>query len=513
MRTLIILLVSLFFLLPSANPQAKIIHVPADSSCIQCAINGASDGDTVLVARGIYYENINFLGKGIVVASNFIFDEGTATIDSTIIDGGNPIHPDTGSVVIFTNGEGANSVLIGFTIQNGTGTRYSPYYYGCGIYCCFSSPQIIHNIICSNQVSDGDHLGGGIASIYNSLPAISENVIRENIAYVGGGIYCAFGSDATITENLVTNNAVIHEGGGIHCQRASPLIANNMVVENQAMIAAAGIFVYRCSSLISHNIVWRNFTPNSGAGMLIEEADPTVEANLFYENVATDKAGGIYCWGSPLIINNVVDRNSAGTFGGGIFIGGYNRRPIIKNNIISNSLDAEGIYCYESPKPTISHNDVWNNLDGGFFDCPPGIGDTTWGTNFNGTPCDSFYNIIRDPLFADTINFELLCNSPCIDAGDPSIYVPIDRGGCRIDMGASEFPYILGDVNNDSTIDIADIVFVINYLFIKSAPPCPYHAGDANCDEVIDPADVVYLINYLFIGGPPPCEPFNDSRL
>ncbi|KPK77241.1 MAG: hypothetical protein AMJ89_02815 [candidate division Zixibacteria bacterium SM23_73] len=179
--------------------------------------------------------------------------------------------------------------------------------------------------------------------------------------------------------------------------------------------------------------------------------------------------------------------------------------PTVRNNIISNSLDGEGITCEYASYPTISYNDIWSNADGNFYNCPVGVGDTTWGINFNGTPCDSFYNIIRDPLFADTITFELLCNSPCIDAGDPNIYVPPDSGGCGIDMGTHEYPYILGDANGNSSTDIADVVFAVNYLFINGPPSCPYHAADTNCDGLVDIADVVCLINYLFLGGPLPC--------
>ncbi len=68
------------------------IHVPADQPTIQAAINAASNGDTVLVSPATYYENINFNGKAITVAST----NGPAT---TIIDGGQ-----AGAVVTFSGG-------------------------------------------------------------------------------------------------------------------------------------------------------------------------------------------------------------------------------------------------------------------------------------------------------------------------------------------------------------------------------------------------------------------------
>jgi photosystem II stability/assembly factor-like uncharacterized protein len=64
-----------------------------------------------------------------------------------------------------------------------------------------------------------------------------------------------------------------------------------------------------------------------------------------------------------------------------------------------------------------------------------------------------------------------------------------------------------GDANNDRSIDVADVVLLINYLFRDGTPPAILETGDVNCDEKIDVADVVYLINYLFRGGPAPCAP------
>jgi len=65
-----------------------------------------------------------------------------------------------------------------------------------------------------------------------------------------------------------------------------------------------------------------------------------------------------------------------------------------------------------------------------------------------------------------------------------------------------------GDVTGDGKIDAADVVFLINYLFVYGPPPNPNELGDVNCDRGINIADVAYLINYLYVGGPPPkaCE-------
>jgi hypothetical protein len=64
--------------------------------------------------------------------------------------------------------------------------------------------------------------------------------------------------------------------------------------------------------------------------------------------------------------------------------------------------------------------------------------------------------------------------------------------------------FIRGDANGDEAIDIADVVYLLNYLFMNGPAPEPLEAGDVNCEEGIDISDVIYLVNYLFVGGPPP---------
>ncbi len=61
--------------------SATTIHVPADQPTIQAGINAASNGDTVLVAPGTYYENVDSVGKPVVLLSS----DGAAV--TTIIQG------------------------------------------------------------------------------------------------------------------------------------------------------------------------------------------------------------------------------------------------------------------------------------------------------------------------------------------------------------------------------------------------------------------------------------------
>jgi hypothetical protein len=64
----------------------------------------------------------------------------------------------------------------------------------------------------------------------------------------------------------------------------------------------------------------------------------------------------------------------------------------------------------------------------------------------------------------------------------------------------------LGDADGNGTVNISDVVFLINYIFAGGAAPNPLAAGDANCSGGINISDAVYLIQYIFGGGPAPCE-------
>jgi len=64
---------------------------------------------------------------------------------------------------------------------------------------------------------------------------------------------------------------------------------------------------------------------------------------------------------------------------------------------------------------------------------------------------------------------------------------------------------IRGDVNYDfAGPNIADLTFLVSFLFRGGpAPPC-FEEGDVNGDGAINIADLTYLVDFLFRGGPPP---------
>ena len=143
---------------------------------IQYAITSVDTGDTVIVHQGTYVENVNFNGKSIVLASNWLFTNGSTAIDSTIIDGNN-----NGPVVNISSGEDTTTALIGFTIRNGNGVASGNYKMGGGLYIGGSSPSIRRVTIENNEANGDDGgRGGGIYISDSSHVSLIRSTIRGN---------------------------------------------------------------------------------------------------------------------------------------------------------------------------------------------------------------------------------------------------------------------------------------------------------------------------------------------
>lgn len=70
--------------------------------------------------------------------------------------------------------------------------------------------------------------------------------------------------------------------------------------------------------------------------------------------------------------------------------------------------------------------------------------------------------------------------------------------------------FIRGECNGLSSINLADPIFLLGFLFIDPVEPPCRDACDLNDDGSINLADPIYLLSHLFSGGPPPLPPFPD---
>ncbi len=64
--------------------------------------------------------------------------------------------------------------------------------------------------------------------------------------------------------------------------------------------------------------------------------------------------------------------------------------------------------------------------------------------------------------------------------------------------------WVFGDANGDGIVNVGDVVYLMNYVFLLGSPPNPLASGDPNSDCIVDSVDILYLIYYLFLCGPEP---------
>jgi hypothetical protein len=227
--------------------------VPSQYSTIQAAIDAASNGDTVLVADGLYKENLIIDSKKIMLMGE--------SRDKTIIDGQN-----LESVIYYTGSTlyGNNDIwqplrpieIKNFTIQNGkgpTGKRF-----GGGIELEQRSRYVLDNLIVQNNEGGGTGPagGGGGISIYTGTQdtlVVKRTIFRNNKQGLSEFGALMNGWDNWIfAESCLFYNNDIALGGG-NGSKTSTMLYSSTVANNDKIASGNFGVLHFYNSIIYHN--------------------------------------------------------------------------------------------------------------------------------------------------------------------------------------------------------------------------------------------------------------------
>jgi len=214
------------FVIFAVSANASVIQVPDDYTEIQSAIDAASDGDTVLVDRGEYRVNLDFLSKDVALIG--------AGADQTIL------RPEFSEPTIRITGvQGPTLRISGFTIADGHAST---------IYLSDASPVISDNVFHDNV--DFNALNVEVITCHTNSHAF----IAQNLFYLNGGIGCIGvrgPSRVRIIGNTFDRNA-----RGFFSVANGPKAINNIVTNSRSYgIVSTRSYYF---DLLDYNNVYNN---------------------------------------------------------------------------------------------------------------------------------------------------------------------------------------------------------------------------------------------------------------
>lgn len=351
------------------HKTGKVIRVPSAFPTIRQAIDAAQVGDTILVAPGIYYEQI-VMKDGIKLVSDST-DNGNEPVSienarlqlprrtlRTIIDGSKTI-PSKHGMVDFNPGVTNKTILDGFTIRNLPPQNHHIPGHAHGLNIRGASP-----IIMNCYIKDMGSTGIGSHVVYNDQesPIGSRDFRWANIKNFAA---------AVIYNNIITGSL----GLGIGCNHfSSPTILGNEIFANNDTDLGATPSPGMGNKHGSHATIIGNIVhDNPGGGILCQvgkpqgqhgvdrPTHPTIMQNVVYDNgpdrpgISSKGAGSI---NKPVIIQRNYVYNPGAT---GIALSS-DAVGIIEGNMVSNP-KKPGIAVNKSTALKLNRNQV-TKLDG-----------------------------------------------------------------------------------------------------------------------------------------------------
>lgn len=435
------------------QPAATILYVPSAVPSIQAAIDIAQHGDSVVVSPGVYFEHLNFRGKAITVASEILIDNDTSHIAATIIDGSAPGSGDTGSVVIFCNGETASSQLRGFTLREGDGTPVNSWQWG-------------------------SFKGGGGVLVTRGTPTVSQCRFDSNSDDVM--VIASNGSATLNLHDCLVEGTVTAMEGGVVSSVDCMIGWVNCLLEGNTIIRA---------TRLTHGL-----DMEQGYGSLVAS---TVDGQLYCyrSSIGVDSStlgrALLYMDGAITLTNCLVTGSITGEGeNGGLWL----ERSTVLGNI---AWLVKGVGIFDITRSVIL-GEVAYSVSTGRANC----------SIFHSWPTEGSQARTLDTanLYLETVSF---CNSSTgnFRVSDASRCAPANNACGELigafAIGCSCCNGDRGNINASGNTDLSDLALLIAYLSITPVPSLPCISA-ANIDGVgiVDLSDLAALVSYLIDSGP-----------
>jgi len=304
---------------------------------INAALATAQENDMILVAGGIYTENV-FISRTVTLQGGWNLDFSVRDINTF----SSTIHPlDNSLSVVAIQGEFADPTAVlptldGFVISGGRAHLDSNH--GGGLRIQDSNAHVFSNTIRDNTAF---LLGGGVW-VQRGAPVFQGNHILNNQTLGlgqdahGGGIQLE-NTQAVLMDNLIYKNIVSGTeayGGGIEISGSgtgSVILMRNQLISNTAAIApmilgyGGGIAIYSGAVFLEDSLLFSNTATTSGGGIYIRNSfedccNFTSQDNLIQFNSAA-QGGGLFNDGQfAAIRDTLIFSNTAFDDGGGLFL-------------------------------------------------------------------------------------------------------------------------------------------------------------------------------------------------
>ena len=560
-RNLIPLLILAFIVAGIGSASALDRLVPSIYPTIEAAMAAAENGDRVIVSAGTYPGPIEFLGKQV----ELIGEEGPAV---TILDGAGILD----SVVLMdSDGSCARLSGFTIQNGFGTSCGLPLALCGGAVLVTAGNPTIDNCIFTQNSASRGGGVhaenssltmidctfidnfanqGAGI-SLKGGVSTISGCVFAENESYGWGGGVAADFSWLSMTDCTFLLNTS-ESGGGFFITESTAFISDVVVENNTAVDAGGGGVIDEFSTAELTNVQFVGNNARLGGGLAVTHfCVANIEQCLFQDNAALEYGGGIYSFENFSSYRRTrILGNSAGLKGGGVLVR-ILAGPLLENCLIQNNdagVAGGGVACIEGVAPGFIHCTIDSNTTAGIgggisaenLSEPVLINTIVYGNEASsdaGIHAGSQSGFTFDHVVLQESGIEhplvLVMDADLEPDGSPgSCSAAIDEGtslpaglpdvdidgtvrplGSRRDIGAFEVEgyghcFLRGDCNSSGTLDMADAVMALEYLFTSGDVPGCIEACDFGGDEIIAIDDPISTLYYLFQGGPPPGAPY-----